>query len=607
MLPLKELAQTFYEIDSPENKIFYSDLATIMRRTRLHLFAKTVVAVILASSSIYSLATQSAGLATNGNPADDNAKSGEASENISINPIVRGTITDTNGRPMKGVVVSDGFTCTVTNEKGLYIFARNANARFVWYSVPSDCKIPVHSSVDCTAMIYKPLSAKRHVYNFTLRRLPGGRERSFRLLVFGDPQITNAASTCFQEGDDNAIKKTDLQRFTTETMADVKQTISSWPSSTPVYAISMGDDVQYYGGYNPNLERNIRKALGSSRATVFSVIGNHDQDGRELYRRKWEQSFGPTDYSFNRGNIHFVCFNNVQFYRGQRYWQPGELTTAQMEWLKEDLRLADHKMKVVVCYHIPLTFGNNPKKGAQPLGLETEKGHYISSMLQQLLRQLKKFKGGYELFCGHTHFALNHEVNIKGQNIMERCHAAASGNIWQSNVNICGTPNGYYVYDIDGTGIKDSYYKGTFWPKEKQMTVFKSTTDFNGESYGRDWLMPKDKEVLIANVFNADSRWRVVAIEDGVEYEMKRINQQGQDAFAAGYHHQYGKRSKIDFVSKKNGYLIMNHLYYYEPRSPKAQVIIKATDPYGNTYTASADEVVSSPFYNFAHYYSMNK
>jgi hypothetical protein len=51
----------------------------------------------------------------------------------------------------------------------------------------------------------------------------------------------------------------------------------------------------------------------------------------------------------------------------------------------------------------------------------------------------------------------------------------------------------------------------------------------------------------------------------------------------------------------------MNHLYYYEPRSPKAQVIIKATDPYGNTYTASADEVVSSPFYNFAHYYSMNK
>ncbi len=197
MLPLKELAQTFYEIDSPENKIFYSDLATIMRRTRLHLFAKTVVAVILASSSIYSLATQSAGLATNGNPADDNAKSGEASENISINPIVRGTITDTDGRPMKGVVVSDGFTCTVTNEKGLYIFARNANARFVWYSVPSDCEIPVHSSVDRTAMIYKPLSAKRHVYNFTLRRFPGGRERSFRLLVFGDPQITNAASTCF--------------------------------------------------------------------------------------------------------------------------------------------------------------------------------------------------------------------------------------------------------------------------------------------------------------------------------------------------------------------------------------------------------------------------
>jgi hypothetical protein len=47
----------------------------------------------------------------------------------------------------------------------------------------------------------------------------------------------------------------------------------------------------------------------------------------------------------------------------------------------------------------------------------------------------------------------------------------------------------------------------------------------------------------------------------------------------------------------------MNHLYYYTPRNPNARIIIKASDPYGNTYTASSDEVTTEPFANFAHYY----
>ena len=33
--------------------------------------------------------------------------------------------------------------------------------------------------------------------------------------------------------------------------------------------------VQYYGGYNAKLERQIRQALGSSEMRLFSVIGNH--------------------------------------------------------------------------------------------------------------------------------------------------------------------------------------------------------------------------------------------------------------------------------------------------------------------------------------------
>lgn len=516
---------------------------------------------------------------------------------------ISGTLRDTEGKGVAGVIVSDGYHCVKTDSLGRYKMKRDSLARFIYYSVPADCEVPIHSATDRTAYFYQAVSNKKKKYDFTLTRLPGGKEVSYKMIVIGDPQVTNAYSPYYTSPDDNPIKKSDVERFTTQTMADIKQTIKSLPSGTPVYGLSMGDDVQYYGGYNAQLERQIRQSLGSSDMRLFSVIGNHDQDGKALYRKKWEENFGPTDYSFDRGDEHYVCINNCFFYRGMAYYSPGELRERQMRWLKQDLALTPKNKKVVLCYHIPFTFGNSPFGKAKPVGIESEKGHFTSSRLSQLLALLHQFEGGYELFCGHTHFACNHEIKYEGEDVMEHCHAAACGNIWQSNVNICGTPNGYYVYSFVGTRISDCYYKGTFWDKAKQMTIFRAQTNFNGEKYADDWNLSKDKNVLIANVFNADSHWRVVAVEDGKEYPMRRISSKGQDAFAAGYHHKYSESVSYRFVSKGNGYLLMNHLYYYTPKNPNTKITIKVQDPYGHTYTASSTEAVTEPFFNYAHYY----
>ena len=516
---------------------------------------------------------------------------------------IHGELTDEEGKPMEGVVVSDGFTCVKTDSIGRYKLLTNKDSRFVYYTIPDYCEVLTHSETDRTALFYQPIVSKRKTYNFTLHRLPHGKEKNYRLIVFGDPQVTNAFNPYFTGPNDDPVKKTDLERFTEETMTDVKETIGNLPAGTPVYALSMGDNVQYYGGYNASLEEGIRKAMGSSKARVFSVIGNHDQDNNPLYKRKWEDSFGPTDYSFDRGDVHYVCFNNVHFFRGMSYYQPGELMESQLKWLRQDLALADKSKKLIISYHIPLTFGTRPSKNAEPLNITTEEGHYSSSILSTILKEAKAFKGGYELFCGHTHFAINHEINFHGQRVLEHCHAAACGNIWQSNINICGTPNGYYVYSIEQNRLTNAYYKGTFWPAERQMSLFYANTNFNGESYATDWSLPHNEKVVVANVFNADSRWKVVAIEDGHEHEMKRLNSKGQDAFATGYHLKYNKAVSAYFVSKRNGYLIMNHLYYYIPKSKEAHITVKATDPYGNTYTGSTHDVVTEPFFNYAHFY----
>jgi hypothetical protein len=199
-------------------------------------------------------------------------------------------VKDTAGMAMPGVVVSDGYSCVKTNQKGEYAFKRHKNAKFIYYTVPADCEVPTHSATDNTAYFYQRTSTKKRVYNFVLKRLPGGKETNYRMIVIGDPQVTNAYSPYYTDASDNPIQKSDVQRFTEETMVDIKNTISKLPEGTPVYGISMGDDVQYYGGYNSKLERQIREALGSSRMKVFSVIGNHDQDGKELYKNKWEEN-----------------------------------------------------------------------------------------------------------------------------------------------------------------------------------------------------------------------------------------------------------------------------------------------------------------------------
>ena len=56
---------------------------------------------------------------------------------------IYGLITDTNGNRMEGVVVSDGFTATVTDKNGEYQFKRSSDAVYVFYSIPADCEVPV--------------------------------------------------------------------------------------------------------------------------------------------------------------------------------------------------------------------------------------------------------------------------------------------------------------------------------------------------------------------------------------------------------------------------------------------------------------------------------
>ena len=146
---------------------------------------------------------------------------------------ISGHLTFADGTAAKGVVVSDGTSCTRTDSTGRYALLRDKKARFVFYTVPSDCEVPVHSDSDRTAFFYQPVTRRRATYDFRLTRLPGGIERNYRMIVIGDPQVTNAMNPFYTGPNDNQVEKSDVARFNDETMTDIRRTIAALPDATP--------------------------------------------------------------------------------------------------------------------------------------------------------------------------------------------------------------------------------------------------------------------------------------------------------------------------------------------------------------------------------------
>ena len=51
-----------------------------------------------------------------------------------------GTITDERGKPVEGVIVSNGFTCVQTDAKGQYELPFHSASKFVYFTVSADCE-----------------------------------------------------------------------------------------------------------------------------------------------------------------------------------------------------------------------------------------------------------------------------------------------------------------------------------------------------------------------------------------------------------------------------------------------------------------------------------
>ena len=541
---------------------------------------------------------------------------GTEKDEFLIEYTAHGYVKDTAGNPIAGVAVSDGFNVTTTNNEGYYFMNVSEYAWYIYLSLPAEYEVPInHYGQPC---FYQKYDRFDDEYNFTLKPLAGGKEEQFALFAFGDPQVSSSAKVGYFKNE--AIPS--IKRHADEVKAQ----------GLPCYGITLGDIISNGSSNNDEAYRDDMRdgfAVSKCGLPVFQVMGNHDHihcneskplalDARSpsiflKHQRNHEDMFGPVNYSFNRGDVHIVGMRDMihtSIVDGSHHYG---FTTEQYEWLKQDLALVPKDKMVVLCVHIQLL---------------NRTARYVSEV-HQLLNQFNEA----HILSGHTHINRNYEHSLEGLSttkIYEHNAGAVCGRWWSAS-NMCGdgTPNGYQVLiagkNSTGGTFTNWYFIGIHDGQnriDQQMRVYRGNAITGGpipeneadNPYGVEgyYAFNYPEDYILANVYNADKRWKIEVFEDDVKTgEMTRIESYGgefstligDNTFANPRRYATGVEASRDMYTigcnigvlgsftadgpGSGAYGKCLHLYKYQLKNKDAKVVVKATDRFGNVYTVT--------------------
>ena len=444
---------------------------------------------------------------------------------------VSGRVEDTSGRGIAGVVVNNGTHFTTTDGDGRWeLMTDTLTSKYISITTPADFLLP--SADGLAAGFYvsvnEALAAGGH--DFVLERRTERADR-FYYIAISDPQVRD---------------ERDMGRWLTEAVPDIRRTVDSLKRRREVVGVALGDMVfdsmPMYEGYV--------KSVRNTGMTLFHCIGNHDFDkrwkdldnmrlGTPVYAEmEYNRRFGPTDYSFNIGKAHVVTMKNIDYLGNEGYVE--RMTERQLEWLEKDLAYVPKGSLVILNMHAA---GWNAVAG---------RGNMRNA------RRLAEVLRGYRVhvFCGHTHFFQNVEVNPE---LYQHNIGAVCGAWWTGKINRCGAPNGYMIVAVDGDRLV-WHYKPTGADVSRQMDV-----------YGQGEFLTQ-KDYVVANVWDYDPGCRVEWFQDGRPMGvMERFTDVDQ-----GY---------ASLIEERRNDSRTSHLFRCRPRGRYKDITVVLTNRFGERFS----------------------
>lgn len=450
---------------------------------------------------------------------------------------IRGRV-HASGKGVAGVAVTDGFNIVQTDKSGNYLLPSNKTAEFVYISIPAGFAISHNKGI---AAFYKQVSAgngNSFQADFVLEKLEVN-DRNHNFVVWADPQV---------------VSESDAEQMKTKSAPDLRDLVKSYPPGSLFHGIGCGDLVWDHF----ELYEDYRTAIEISGIPFYNVIGNHDMDidarTDDLSAKTFKKEFGPTYYSFNRGEVHYVMLDDV-FFIGTAKKYIGYLTELQLQWLEQDLAMVKKGSTVVVALHIPTNTGSARRNDLK----EDELGGVVSNR-KKLYNLLEGYK--VHIMSGHTHM---NEKWTEGD-ITEHVHGTVCGAWWTGPVCSDGCPNGYGVYEVRGGEIQ-WYYKSTGKSRDHQLRI-----------YPKGALKDKPGEI-VANVWNWDPAWKIEWYEDG-QFKGEMERRVGLDPMAERLYSGAQLPKKHKWVEPT----LTDHLFYASPSVLAKKVKVQATDRFGKVF-----------------------
>ncbi len=454
---------------------------------------------------------------------------------------ITGTVRDSNGEALAGVVVSDGLNTTVTDGKGRFEMDTDKDSRFVFISTPAgyiSSTLKSGSTIGGEYLFYKEIRKGGKSYDFKVRVNPVD-DTNHNIIVIADPQISDRDEL------------PELQKHSDD-IAEYVRTIDG----DYTFGLCLGDIV----GWDHSIYPQYSKIMGKAGVEYRHVIGNHDMTnyGRshETSFANYEDMYGPAWYSFNVGKVHYVVLND-NFFIGRDWYYIGYIDERQLAWLEKDLSYVPAGSRVVVSMHIPTTLDASDREAFSYGKISDDLANKpaLYKMLEPYMTMI---------LSGHMHTADYEQIS---ENMFEINVAGLCGAWWCGEVCIDGSPAGFKYFEMDGNDV-EWIYKGCGHPLDYQMKVYVNEADYPGQ--------------VVVNVWDYDPAWKVEYYEDGVlKGEMERFR--AQDPLA--------KELYKDPASLKRQwvYAAPTDNMFKAPVSEGTKTVeVRVTDRFGRVYTESA-------------------
>ncbi|SCM57259.1 Metallophosphoesterase{ECO:0000313/EMBL:KJD3697 2,1} [Petrimonas mucosa] len=498
---------------------------------------------------------------------------------------VKGVVyCDDEGIP--GVVVSDGYEVTITDENGIYYLPSDKQSGYIFISVPGNYEVPNNKNLP---QFYQRLAggSKVEQIDFSLIKVDNSNHV---VLAMADWHLANRTN--------------DLEQFTSGFLVDVNNIIRDYQSKgVKVYGLTLGDmswDRYWYD--NSFALPEYLTMMNKINCPIFNVMGNHDNDpyisGDWASEQTFKDIVGPTYYAFNLGKIHYIVLDNIEYINlggaqgvvGQRNYNK-TIVQRQRVWLKRHLAtIEDKDTPIVIGMHAPLhgrvKVDNN---GSYQPKITMENGDLLVSDLSGF--------SNVHLLTGHSH--INYAVNASST-LMEHNIGAVCATWWWTGSNgyagnhICkdGSPGGYSVWELNNREI-EWYYKSIGYDRTYQFRAYDLNTvhitaathapnssDVLLAPYAKEYATPGNLNEVLINVFGYDDEWEVEVKENENMLEVKRVKTHDPLHIISYTALRLNDGAEPNFATHNT-----SHMFKAKAASATSSLQITVKDRFGNIYS----------------------